>query len=231
MRICLFLFLLTMKFTALWSQDSTFVTVKTGERIKDVLTQKDVFLYPQYVSGQVTFRDGSKANALMNYNSLFDQVLFIDPNGDTLALRDEKTVKFIALQKDTFYYTEGFIRQVGGNSEVKLAERRIWEFADIQKKGSHDRPARTFAVTSFKTVTDGFGKTYDLVLDEDLVLKKQTDYFLGDVYNHFVPANKKNLLIFYSKRQEKLANYLNGNGVNFHKKDDLEKLIQFMAQN
>ncbi|RYZ30448.1 MAG: hypothetical protein EOO10_02800 [Chitinophagaceae bacterium] len=230
MKICLWFMLLFMNVSALRSQDSTLVTIKTGNRIKDVLTTSEVFLYPQYVVGQVVFRDGTRANAMMNYNSLFDQMLFIDPAGDTLALRDEKMIKLIAFQKDTFYYGEGYLRQAGGSANVRLTERRIWEMADIQKVGSHNRPARTFAVTSYKTITDGFGKTHDLILDEDIVLKKKTYYYLGDVYSHFVAANKKNLLLFFSNRQPQITSYLSQNNVDFHKKDDLEKLIQFMEE-
>src|SRR5690349_17088356 len=80
-----YLFLiLFVNYAFVWAQDSTHVTIKAGTSIGDVLTPKDIFLYPQFTRGQVSFRDGTKAVALMNYNFLFDQVLFIDVNGDSL---------------------------------------------------------------------------------------------------------------------------------------------------
>lgn len=167
----------------------------------------------------------------MNYNSLTDQMLFIDPKGDTLAVKDEKAIKFIALDKDTFYYNDGYIRLVASNSVVKLAGKQIWEVADIRKIGSHNRPSTTFAVTSYSTLTDRFGGTQDLLLNEDLVLRKKTTYYFGDMYNHFVPAGKKNLLLLFPKEQNRLANYLKENKVNFNKKNDLEKVDQFLEQN
>ncbi|MGB8193276.1 MAG: hypothetical protein WCF67_15205 [Chitinophagaceae bacterium] len=226
----LFLFILIGS-SNLWAQDSTFVTIKTGSRIRDVLTTTDIFLYPQFIRGKVFFRNGIVATAMMNYNSLNDQMLFIDPKGDSLALKDEKTVDFIALDKDTFYYVDGYVRLVASNSVVKLAERKIWEVADIRKIGSHDRPVATYAVTSYSTLTDGFGKTHDLILNEDLLLRKKPIYYFGDKYNNFVPAGKKNLLSFFSRKEDILANYLKENKVNFYKKDDLEKLAQFLEQN
>jgi hypothetical protein len=42
------------------------------------------------------------------------------------------------------------------------------------------------------------GKTYKLLPREDIVLKKQTQYYFGDKFNHFILANKKNLLRLYS---------------------------------
>lgn len=226
----LFLFIL-MGYSNLWAQDSTLVTIKTGSRITDVLTTTDIFLYPQFISGKVFFKNGTKATAMMNYNSLDDQMLFIDPKGDTLALKDEKTIKFITLYKDTFYYDEGYIRLIASNSAVKLAEKLIWEVADIRKIGSHNRPSTTFAVTSYSTLTDRLGKTHDLILNEDLVLRKKANYYFGDAYNHFVHAGKKKLLMLFPKEQNSLANYLKENKVNFDKKDDLQKIVQFLDQN
>jgi hypothetical protein len=231
MKPRLLFLLILMGNSSLWAQDSTFVTIKAGNRILDVLKTTDIFLYPQFISGKVFFRSGTKAIAMMNYNSLTDQMLFIDPKGDTLAVKDEKTVKFIAVDKDTFYYDEGYIRLVASNSVVRLAERQVWEVADIRKIGSHNRPSTTFAISSYDALSDGIGKTHNLILNEDLVLRKKANYYFGDRYNLFLPAGKKNLRLLFPKKQNSFANYLKENKVNFDKKDDLEKLAQFLEQN
>lgn len=230
MKTRLLLLFILISYATLRAQDSTLVTVKSGSSISDVLTTTDVYLYPQFVRGTVSFKNGTTAGAMMNYNSLIDQLLFIDPKGDTLALRDEKTLQLISLGNDTFFYDEGYVRLVASNSVVKLAERQVWEVADIRKIGSHNRPSATFAVTSYSTLTDRFGKTHDLLLNEDLLLRKKPAYYLGDRYNHFVPASKKNLLLLFPKEQNKLSTYLNENKVNFDRKADLEKLAQFLTE-
>lgn len=222
----LWLILLT-SFIAL-AQDSTVVTIKTGSSIRDVLTPADIFQYPEYKSGTVYFRNGTKAVAMMNYNSLFDQMLFIDPKGDTLALRDEKTIKYIALDKDTFFYADGYMRLIASNSVVKLVEKKAWELADIRKIGSHNRPATSVGVTSYKTLTDGFGKTHDLVLDEDLLIRKKPQYYFGDRFYNFFPVNKKNLIAVFAEKENHLAKYLKENKPNYGKKEDVQKLAQYL---
>jgi hypothetical protein len=223
-----FLFILIVS-PNLWGQDSL-VTIKTGTRIRDVLTEKDILFYPQFINGKVFFKTGVIAGARMNYNLLTDQMLFIDTKSDTLAVSDEKTVNFIAIGADTFYFVDGYARQVTGNSVVKLLEKKVWEVADIRRMGSHNRPANTYAVSYMGKITDGLGRTYDLVQEEDLVLRKRAHYYFGDMYNRFVPASKKNLLSFYESKEPLLANYLKQHKVNFSKKDDLEKVTQFLAQ-
>ena len=214
------------------AQDSTLVTIKAGNRVDDVLKPADIFYYPQFTNGQVFFRDGSKALGKMNYSRLFDQVLFIGPKGDTLALADEKTIKFIAIGKDTFFYDEGYIRLIEKSGVVKLAEKQIWVVADVRKIGTHNRPTSTVAVTSFSTYADVIGraKSYDLLINEDIVIRRETYYYFGDEYNKFARAGKKRLLLLFPKEQMNLENYLKENKVNFDKRDDLEKLAQFLSQ-
>lgn len=231
MRVSLLLIFILTGYTGLLAQDSTLVTIKTGYKVTEVLTPADIYYYPQFTNGRVFFRDGAQAVAQMNYSRLFDQMLFIDPKGDTLALADEKTIRFIAIERDTFYYDEGYMRLIT-DVTVKLAAKQIWVVADIQKIGTHNRPTSTVAITSFSSYTDGTdaAKSKDLVLNEDIILRKETHYYFGDKFDHFVRATKKNILQLFHKKQQSIEEYLKENKVNFDKKDDLEKLAQFLGQ-
>ena len=144
--LLLLLFILT-GYSGLRAQDSTLVTIKAGNKIKDVLTPADIFSYPQFTSGKVFFKDGSKAVAKLNYNRLSDQMLFIDPKGDTLELADENTIKFIAIDKDTFYFDEGYVKIIADYGAVKLAEKQIWVVADVRKVGTHNSAKSSVAIT------------------------------------------------------------------------------------
>jgi hypothetical protein len=232
MKACLLLLFIFTGYFNLSAQDSTLVTIKAGNRVKDVLTPTDIYYYPQFTNGKVFFRNGEKAAAKMNYTRLFDQILFISPKGDTLAVANEKTIKFIVVDQDTFYFDEGYVRVIADHSVVKLGEKQIWIVADIRKIGTHNRPTSTVAVESFSTYTDGTdaAKSHDLLINEDIVLRKETQYFFGDEYNHFVRAGKKKLLLLFPKDEQGIENYLKENKIDFDKKDDLEKLAQFLGQ-
>ena len=232
MKSPLLLFFILIGYTDLSAQDSTFVTIRTGERVTDVLTVADIYHYPQFTNGKVFLRDGSKAVGKMNYNRLYGQMLFINPKGDTLALADEKNIKFMVIDRDTFYYGEGYIRLLANNGITKLTEKQTWVLADIRKIGTHNRPTTTVAVTSLSSFTNGkdAAKSKDLIMNEDVVLKKETQYYFGDKYNLFVPASKKGLLQLFPKEQQGIDSYLKENKVNFNKKDDIEKLYKFLRQ-
>ena len=232
MRALLLLLFILIGYCGLSAQDSI-VTIKAGNKVRDVLTPADIFYYPQFTSGKVFFRDGRKAMAKMNFTRLYDEILFINPKGDTLAVADEKTIKFIIVDQDTFYYDEGYVRIIVDYGDVKLAEKQIWVVADTRKIGTHNKSTSTVAITPLSNYTDdgiARAKSYDLLINEDMVIRKETQYYFGDKNNHFVRAGKKKLLLLFPKEQLSLENYLKENKVNFDKKDDLKKLAQFLGQ-
>lgn len=230
MKLLLSLLVILIGYTNLLAQDSTLVTIKAGDKVNDVLAATDIYHYPQFTKAEIFFKSGTKATAKMNYTRLFDQMLFIDAKGDTLALANEKTIKFIAVDKDTFYYDEGYIRVIADNDFAKLAEKQVWVVADIRKTGTHNT-ASSASVTTVKTFRHGNDVARNnLTLNEDLVLRKEIHYYIGDEYNHFVLAGKKRLLQLFPKEQRRIENYLKENKVDFNKKDDLEKLSQFIGR-
>src|SRR5215204_452897 len=171
MKSLLLLFFVLIGYSYLFAQDSTLITIKGGSSANDVLTPAEIFYYPQFTKGEVFFRGGTKATGKLNYTRLFDQMLFIDHKGDTLALAEEKTIKFIAVAQDTFYYDEGYIRIIADNDFVKLAEKQVWVVADIRKTGTHNTTS-TPGVTSVKTFRQGNDVTRNnLTLNEDIVLR------------------------------------------------------------
>ena len=230
MKPLLPLFFILIGCAHLLAQDSTLVTIKNGTPVGDVLSPAEIYYFPQFTKGQVFFRDGTKATAKLNYTRLFDQMLFIDTKGDTLAVANEKTIKFIAVDRDTFYYDEGYIRIIANNDVVKLAEKQVWVVADIQKKGTHNTNS-TPGVTSVRTFREGNDVTRNvLTLNEEVVLRKETHYFFGDKFNDFARASKKGLMQIFPKEQRRIEIYLKENKVDFNKKNDIEKLYQFLSQ-
>ena len=232
MKALRLLLIFLIGYSGLSAQDSTLVTIKTGQKVTDVLTYADIYYYPQFIYSKVFFKDGSVADPYMNYNRLYDQMLFISEKGDTLALDDEKNIEFIVNDWDVFYYDGGYLRLITDDSVVKLAEKQVWLVADVRKIGTHNIPKNTVAITSLTTYSDGrdAAKSKDLILNEDILLRKETQYFFGDKYNHFVRAGKKRLLHLFPKEEVSIENYLKENKVNFDKKDDLEKLTLFLKK-
>ena len=226
MKSLLFLFALFC-YTNLVAQKKGLVTVKAGENIMDVLPSSEVFYYPHFTNGQVFLRNGSKSEGKMNYNRLVDEMHFINPNGDTLALANENLIKYIAIGKDTFYYDAGYIRVLSAGNLVKLGVRQTWKITDTRQIGAYNSTNNSLGILSYTSVHNA-GSIYDLIVNEDVILKKVERYYFGDNYYQFVTADKGNLLTLFPKEQQRISLYLKENKTNFNSLPDLEKLVQFL---
>ncbi len=227
MKTLLLLLYALLYYTYPFAQNTTSIIVKAGSNIRDVLSTADVFQYPQFAKGKVFFKDGSSAEAKMNYNRLVDEMHFIDPKRDTLALANEKLIKWIAINQDTFYYDQGYVRLISSTDVAKLAVKQVWIMGDTRKIGAYNTANSTSSITSYSSYSAG-SRIYNLFVNEEVVLRKVEHYYFGDRYNHFVLAGKKNLLMLFPKEQRRIEVYLKENKIDFSNKDDLEKAVQFL---
>lgn len=195
----------------------------------DVLSTADIFHYPQFTYGKVFFKDGVIAETKLNYNRFLDEMHFINPKGDTLALTNEKTIQVIAIGKDSFYYDQGYVRLISSGNGMQLADKQTWKLADKRKTGAYNISSSVSSISSRSNYFDG-RRSHNLNVKEDVVLVKVEQYYFGDKYNRFVLADKKNLRKLFPKEQERIDTYLKENKIDFDNKEDLKKIVQFLEQ-
>jgi hypothetical protein len=211
----------------LFAQKDATITVKAGNTIKESVPTIDLYEYPQFINGTVFFRDGNSSGAAMNYNRFLDEMQFITAKGDTLTLINEKNIRFINIAGDTFFYDQGYIKLINSTVNVKLGSKEMLGIIDKKKIGGYGMSSSTTAIDSYSSYNDGM-QYYNITVMQDVVLAKKIQYYIGDAYNHFVLAGKKNVINLFPKQQQAIVRYLKENTIGFNNKEDLEKLVQFL---
>src|SRR5258705_3143099 len=108
MKKLLFLVVILSFSLCVVAQSRKSFSVNPGKKIVEEIPITDIYRYAEFKMGEVSLKNGTAANVKLNYNSVFGEMQYIDPkNGDTLSLAEEKNIKFIAVEKDTFYFDEG----------------------------------------------------------------------------------------------------------------------------
>jgi len=197
----------------------------------EVMTGARVYYYPNFMSGESFFKDGTTAKGRLNYNILNEEVEFISARGDTMAIAKEQmlNIKYLKIDTTNFYYDHGYLRKLKENKEGKLAARQYWVVVKRQKIGGYGEPISSTAAIFSATFYHIFGTfTPNLVMQENITLAKKSVYYFGDQYNLFLPANKKNLLKLFPHKKNQLENYLKSNDVDFDKLEDIEKLFDIL---
>ena len=204
------------------------ITLNTGAGTDEGIPAAEMYQYSQFVNGRVDFKSGSNSEARLNYNRFLDEMQFITVNGDTLALDNEETIKIITVNNDSFYYDKGYLLGVTSNSMLKLAVKQGFRILDRQKKTAFDGSSAVSSIRNINAYSNG-RRVYNVGVTQEVMLEKDDHYYIGDKYNHFVFASKKNLLQLLPKHNDSIRKYLKENEIEFHKKEDLEKLLQFLA--
>ena len=231
MRISIFsIFIFIAKFAC--AQDST-IFIAAGQDVSEVLTPQKIFRYPQFINGEILFRDGSTSHALLNYNCLIGEIEFISPKKDTLAIAKEQmlNIKKVIIDTNTFFYNRRYMELVMENGVGKLLKSEMFDVVKREKIGGYNQPATTSAIESDETFTGTYGiPELNLKIRENITLALKTNYFFGNDYDLVLPANKKNIYKAYHAKKDLIDKYLKDNAVDYKNPGDLKKLLAYLAQ-
>jgi len=220
------LFILLYSFS-ISAQSRKSFSVNPGKKIVDEIPITEIYKYAEFRMGEVALRNETAANVKLNYNSVFGEMQYIDPkNGDTLSLAEEKNIKFIAVEKDTFYFDEGWLELIGGTSTVRIAKKKLLEITNREKIGAMEVPG--FAAIETYNKFTGSQHMKDLVAKEKLTFTEHISYYFGDRFNHFSRANKKGLYKLYGDAHEKIDKWISENKIDLSNENDLKKLSVYL---
>jgi hypothetical protein len=200
--------------------------VQGNDDINSSIPDSIKYKYSSFTSGRVMFKDGTIAGSLLNYNLLSGEVQFVSPKGDTLAIANEETIKYIAIANDTFFYDKIYLQLVEGNAAAKLAKNEKMKLADIKKMGGFGSYTSSGGIENYSSLNIG-SRTLHLEENKQMIFITHTVYYISDPFYHFLPATKKNVLKMFNKKRG-LAIYLNENKIDFLKEEDLKKLLAYL---
>ena len=188
------------------------------------MTSKEIYRYPKFKTGTVSFVDGRNSVASLNYNMLYGEMEFIGPGNDTMALAEEQTLKWVVIEKDTFYYDEKFLLQISSYGTKIIARNMDWKIVRMDKVGAFDQPV--FAGADAYGVLDD-RRSIKIQVRETITLALKPYYYLGD-RRKFYPLTKKNIMKVYPKYDKIISAYLEQEQIDYNKEKDVLKLFNYL---
>ncbi|HTE26036.1 hypothetical protein [Flavitalea sp.] len=210
-----------------YSQKSVTYTIKPGAFIMDVIPSTEVFRYPAFTQGIVTFKDGKSTSGSLNYNMLIGTVQFIDAKSDTLSLANEETIQHIVINNDLYYFNRGYFRVIDTSKGMMLSEL-IYFKNFSEKQSSYGMSSSTAASDNFSSILER--RAYNLTAAEEMKLVKHTEYAILDHAGTMIYPDKKKLLKIFPDNKTAVSNYLSKNSADPSKKEELVKLINFLTE-
>ena len=205
--------------------------VKAGESVKEALGDSIIYNYPQFNQGTVYFKDGRFSNASLNLNIFNGEMQFINTSNDTMALSDEGTIKYITIQNDTFYYSKVYVQLMHQNPIAKLGKIETIRSVGSQKTGGYDQSSPASSINSASYFYNANSGTVSKLSEaKEIVLRKETFYFIGDKFGNFQPALKKNIFDMFNSKKDSIDTFIKDNKLQLNKEADLLKLVDFIGE-
>ena len=221
-------FFLASAYSLAFAQAPKYYTVQPGQNMTEVIPASDFYEFAQFERGFVHFKSGARSQSRLNYNLLYEELFFLNMQGDTLTLANPEEVKVVTINRDSFYFTGSrFVKTDTLIGETRIATASFFTSIGERKVGAYG--TTTDAVTNYYNsyVMPSIAKL-DLIPQVITTYIRSKAMYIGDKYNKFEPLTKESLMNFYSSKSGRLREYLKNNKVNYTDRNNVIALITYM---
>jgi hypothetical protein len=196
---------------------------------KEIIIDKGLYRFSDFTTGKVVFLGGKYSSVMLNYNISLDEMHFIDPKGDTLAVANPASIRFINMNGNRFYYDKGWLQIIDTAKGLILAFRQVLSKSKpLQKNGYETMKPNEFAGS--ETFFTGNGQKFGQGYNDLFTLSAREYYFFGDENGHFTKTRRTYLLYYFNKQRDAIEAFLKANPANFNTLEDLLKVLAFCKQ-
>jgi hypothetical protein len=212
--------------TCLSAQKNKPFTVVAGTRVEDCIPFQEMFRYPEFIEGNIFFKNGATAVTKLNYNFLLGEMQYIQLK-DTLSIANDKDVKLIVIEEDTFYFDKGYLEQIYSRN-IKVALKQYFKLKEIQKKDSYGSAGSNSATDSYSSIIAD-GQSYKLIANHDRIYQKVMEYYLLTSSGEFVTFTRKKAIQLFPQNKKAIEAYLKSNRVDFDSREDLIRFARYLS--
>lgn len=189
------------------------------------------YIFPEFRSGTVLMKNGTKNSAMLNYNAAAEEMVF-NQNGQVLALAE-----IVLSQLDTVFISErkfvilnSRFAEVINQNGYKLFVQHKCRIIPPGKPAAYGGTSQISSTTSYSSWM-GDGKVYQLQLPDDYKVNPYEVYWLdnGSGFKSFSSISQ--IMRFYNKKRALYNKYTKENKVDFKDQKSITELIHFMETN
>jgi hypothetical protein len=176
-------------------------------------------------------KNGIKNKALLNYNSLTEEMIFQD-KGKMLAIGNTELelVDTVFIKDRKFFTLNNKFFEFISHSKCDLYAEHKCSLILPGQPAAYGGTSQTSAITSYSLLNSG-GRLYELKLPEDYEIKPYTYYWLkknGEL-NEFM--NMKQLMKLYDDKKDLFKAYIKKHDVKYDNQESIVQFIKYLETN
>jgi hypothetical protein len=179
------------------------------------------YLFPEFVKGTVLMKNGIRNEAMLNYNSLTEEMIF-ENNGVKLAISQLEQVDTVFISGRKFLIHENKFRELLYSSKsIELFAEHKCSIKDPGKPAAYGGTSQTSATTSYSSYFSG-GQVYELKLPDGYETKPYIQYWINKDGKISRILALRQLNKVFDDKEDLLKAYVKTNEV---KLDDLQSIV------
>jgi hypothetical protein len=207
--------------------------VSAGTTVAENFPFSVKYFYPQFVEGTIVLNNNNYTTCMLNYNMLRDEIEIIQ-NNDTLTIARKRDLKYVIAESDTFIYIPGNMKLVNGYVKPIYAPLKVFckdriYLKEILKRGAMGAVNRSAAIGSLSIVEDLHALTYNFIIPEDMVFRREVSYFITNPSGNLEPFKKKNIQKLFPRHKSDINRYLKANKISFDRYEDVIKFAEYLS--
>ena len=189
------------------------------------------YLFPEFTPGVVMMKSGIRHEALLNYNSLTEEMIF-DNKGKKLAIgkEEQEQVDTVFIGDRKFFILNNKFVELIFHLKCDLYAEHKCSVKYPGKPAGYGGTSETTSVTTYSAMYTG-GTIYQLKLPDGYEVKPYTNYWLnrnGEL-NKFV--SMRQLMKLYDDREDLFRDYVKNHEVKYDDQESVVQLIKYLETN
>jgi len=193
--------------------------------------QKNIthYLFPEFARGVVLMKTGVKNEALLNYNSLTEEMIF-ENNGVKLALTLLENIDTIFVKDRRFFLLNGKFVELLYHSKCDLYAEYRCSVNDPGKPSGYGSSSQLGAATTYSSYFSG-NRVYEMTLPESVETTPFTIYWLKKDGVLIKFYSLKQLLKEFPEKSSLYKKFMKEKDISYDDPDGLIRLVKFMELN
>lgn len=186
------------------------------------------YIFPEFTQGVVLMKSGVTQKALLNYNSLTEEMVYID-KGVKLAISDETLAKidtvFIRDKKFVVVGTKFFELIV--HSKFDLYIEHKCDLRNLGKPTAYGATSQTTSVSSYSSIPSQSMK-YELKLSDEYGVEPYIYYWIKKNNASKKFSNMRQLKNLYASKKDLMDVYVKDHDVKYDDQKTIVQLIEYL---
>jgi len=187
------------------------------------------YVFPEFTKGIVLMKNGNENEAILNYNSLTEEMIF-ETRGTKLALGQLETIDTVFIGNRKFIPKDNTFLELVLKSKYSLYAAHKCKMIDPGKPAGYGGTSQTSAITTYSKYFSN-GRVYDMALPEGFDTQASIEYWLekDGKLNKFISIRQLSKL--FDEKESVFKAYLKKHDVEYDDEKSIVELIKYLQVN